>query len=77
MSKSTTTTSKPMQSAAMATAPQASSAAQASVPQEKIAMLAYQKWLKGGCKNGEDKKHWLEAEAELKAEMMKSGARAK
>ena len=76
MSKSTTT-SKPMPSAAMATAPQAGAAPQTSVPQEKIAMLAYQKWLKGGCKNGEDKKHWLEAEAELKAEMMKTGSRAK
>ena len=44
------------------------------VPMEKVAMLAYQKWLKGGCKHGSDKQHWLEAEAELKAEMMRPGS---
>jgi len=76
MSKSTSTmTSKPSQPAMTATSPQAAS--QPCVPQEKIAMLAYHKWLKSGCKNGEDQKHWLEAEAELKAEMMKAGGRAK
>jgi hypothetical protein len=38
---------------------------------EKVAMLAYQKWVKGGCKHGCDKQHWFEAEAEVKAEMTK------
>ena len=49
--------------------------AQSSVPMEKVAMLAYQKWLKGGCKHGCDKQHWFEAESELKAEMMRPGAK--
>ena len=44
---------------------------QNSLPMEKIAMLAYQKWVKGGCKHGCDKQHWYEAEAEVKAEMTK------
>jgi hypothetical protein len=74
MSKSMTATPstpvKPSQPAMAA--PQASAMTQVMVPQEKIAMRAYEKWLKCGCKNGEDKKHWFEAEAELKAEMMKT-----
>jgi hypothetical protein len=40
-----------------------------SVPREKIAMRAYEKWLKSGCQHGCDRQHWLEAEAELRAEM--------
>jgi hypothetical protein len=46
-------------------------AAPSMVPSEKIAMLAYQKWVKSGCPHGCDKQHWLEAEAELKAQLMK------
>jgi hypothetical protein len=38
------------------------------VPHEKIAQRAYEKWLKCGCQHGWDKQHWMEAEAELKAE---------
>jgi hypothetical protein len=68
MSRSTTATATP--TAKAAAAPQASSM-QGSLPMEKIAMLAYQKWVKGGCKHGCDKQHWFEAEAEVKAEMMK------
>jgi DUF2934 family protein len=45
--------------------------AQPSVPMDKVAMLAYQKWVKAGCKHGCDKQHWYEAEAELKAELMR------
>ena len=41
--------------------------------QEKIAMRAYQKWLKRGCQHGNDQKDWLDAEAEVKAEMTKTG----
>ena len=46
------------------------------IPRERIAMRAYEKWMKGGCKHGCDKQNWLEAEAELKAEMSRSGAAA-
>jgi Protein of unknown function (DUF2934) len=38
------------------------------VPHEKIAMRAYEKWVKRGCPQGTDKQDWIEAEAELKAE---------
>ena len=41
----------------------------AAVPREKIAMRAYEKWLKGGCPHGCDQQHWLEAESELKSEL--------
>jgi hypothetical protein len=72
MSRSTTTTG---------TAPKAAAtqpvATQACVLAEKIAMLAYQKWMKGGCKHGNDQKDWMEAEAELKAEMTKTGKTSK
>lgn len=45
-------------------------APQPAIPIERIAKLAYEKWLKGGCKHGCDQQAWLEAEAELmKAEM--------
>jgi Protein of unknown function (DUF2934) len=43
------------------------------VPREKIAMRAYEKWQKRGCCDGCDMQDWTEAEAELRAEMMKSG----
>jgi hypothetical protein len=48
-------------------------AAAAKVPHEKIAMRAYEKWLKRGCAHGHDKQDWAEAEAELRAEMMRTG----
>ncbi len=69
MSRSTTASASVPQTA-KTTAPHAT-AMQGSLPMEKIAMLAYQKWVKGGCKHGCDKQHWFEAEAEVKAEMMK------
>jgi hypothetical protein len=47
----------------------------AQVPREKVAMRAYEKWLKSGCQHGHDRQHWLEAEAELKAEMSRHGKR--
>jgi hypothetical protein len=63
-----------MSRTATGTAPQtAKPAQQATAPSmvspEKVAMLAYQKWIKAGCKHGCDKQHWYEAEAELKAQM--------
>jgi len=45
----------------------------AKVPQEKIAMRAYEKWCKRGRPHGTDRQDWLEAEAELKAEMSRTG----
>lgn len=35
------------------------------IPKDRIAKLAYEKWMKGGCKHGCDQQAWLEAEAEL------------
>jgi Protein of unknown function (DUF2934) len=45
------------------------------VPSEKIAMRAYEKWLKSGCQHGCDRQHWLEAEMELKNEMARQTKR--
>jgi hypothetical protein len=45
-------------------------------PKERIAMRAYEKWLKGGCKHGRDQQDWIEAEKELRAEMAKAPAGA-
>jgi hypothetical protein len=50
----------------MTTTPQAPGM---TVPREKIAMRAYEKWQKSGCRHGCDQQHWLEAEAELKNEI--------
>jgi hypothetical protein len=46
-----------------------------SVPHEKIAMRAYEKWLKSGCPHGCDRQHWLEAEQELRAELSRQTRR--
>ncbi len=72
MSRTTTTTGSASQSSKPA-GTQPSASTQAGVPLEKIATLAYEKWLKGGCKHGNDQKDWIEAEAELKAQMTKAG----
>lgn len=48
-------------------------ASQTKVPHERIAMRAYEKFLKRGCKHGHDRQDWIEAEAELRAEMARSG----
>jgi hypothetical protein len=42
------------------------------VPYDKVAMRAYEKWLKRGCTHGCDRQDWFEAEAEVRAEMMRS-----
>jgi hypothetical protein len=69
-----------MSSRATATAtsmPQAQAAPMAPVmmiPKERIAMRAYEKWLKGGCRHGRDQQDWIEAEKELRAEMAKAPA---
>jgi hypothetical protein len=46
---------------------------QVKLPQEKIAMRAYEKWLKQGQPQGRDVQNWLEAEAELRAEFARTG----
>jgi hypothetical protein len=43
------------------------------VPHEKIAMRAYEKWVKLGHPPGRDVQNWLEAEAELRAEFGRTG----
>jgi len=44
------------------------------IPHDRIAKLAFEKWMKSGCKHGCDQQNWYEAEAELmKAEMAKGG----
>ena len=42
------------------------------VPREKIAMRAYEKWVKRGRPHGTDVQDWIEAEAELRAEIVRS-----
>ena len=55
--------------------PPQSAMPQMAIPYERIAKLALEKWMKGGCKHGCDQQNWLEAEAELmRAEMAKAGA---
>jgi Protein of unknown function (DUF2934) len=69
---STPPTARPAAPGTTATPPLA---ATPPVPRDKIAMRAYDKWLKGGCRHGCDQQHWLEAETELKAEMNRSTKR--
>jgi hypothetical protein len=48
----------------------ASSAAQRiAIPHERIALRAYEKWVKRGRPAGTDVQDWIEAEAELRAEI--------
>jgi hypothetical protein len=42
------------------------------ITHEKIAMRAYEKWVKRGQMHGRDLQDWVEAENELKAEMSRS-----
>jgi hypothetical protein len=52
--------------------PSSGSSPHVRVPHEKIAQRAYEKWCKRGCPHGTDKQDWLEAESELRTEMMRS-----
>jgi hypothetical protein len=62
-SGATAQATKPMQT----TKPQSAPApTKMSVPTDKVSKLAYEKWLKGGCKHGCDQQHWYEAEMELR-----------
>jgi hypothetical protein len=53
--------------------PPAPTTVSAKLPHDKIAMRAYEKWCKRGRPNGTDKLDWLEAEAELRAELNRTG----
>jgi hypothetical protein len=78
MSRSTTTSGTAPQtgkSTQAATMTQPATMTQSSVPSEKVAARAYQKWMQKGCKHGHDRQDWLEAEAEIKAEMSRTGAK--
>ena len=46
----------------------------AKIPHEKIAMRAYEKWIKRGRPMGTPEQDWVEAEAELRAEWSRTGA---
>lgn len=56
------------------TTPTAPATTPVTVPHEKIAMRAYEKWCKRGQPSGTDKQDWLEAEAELRAELSRHHA---
>ena len=71
---SRTSTSSAPQTGKTAQAAATPAATQACLPQEKVAMRAYQKWLQSGCKHGCDKQNWFEAEAEIKAELARTGS---
>lgn len=45
------------------------SATPAGPTHEQIAQRAHELWVKNGARHGEDQRHWLEAETELKQEM--------
>ncbi len=49
-----------------------SSTSTVKIPPEKIAMRAYEKWMKRGRTHGHDLQDWVEAEAELRVEMARS-----
>jgi hypothetical protein len=42
---------------------------QAKIPHDKIAMRAYEKWIKKGRPQGTHEQDWMEAETELRVEM--------
>ena len=44
------------------------------IPHEKIAMRAYDKWVKRGCEHGHHHEDWMEAEAELRAEYARTAS---
>lgn len=44
------------------------------VPNDKIAMRAYEKWCKRGCSHGNHMQDWIEAERELQAEYARNSS---
>lgn len=75
-SRATATAMSPTATSMPATQPTTSTAPAMMIPKEKIAMRAYEKWLKRGCKHGQDQQDWIEAEKEIRAEMAKMPAGA-
>jgi hypothetical protein len=57
----------------LATPATAQPASPLNIPHDKIAMRAYEKWLKKGRPQGTDKQDWYEAEQELRAEYARQG----
>jgi hypothetical protein len=39
------------------------------ISHEQVALRAREIWMKRGCRPGQDEQNWLEAEAQLKAEL--------
>ncbi len=76
MSRTSTPTATKSQQAQAAKPQSAAAAPPTCAMQDKIAMLAYEKWIQKGCQHGNNQQDWLEAEAEVKAEMNKGGARS-
>ncbi len=60
----------------IATSPTASSGSHVKVPHEKIAMRAYEKWVKRGRPHGSHVQDWLDAERELQTEMTRTSSTA-
>jgi hypothetical protein len=58
------------------TPPMAQPATGVKVPHEKIAMRAYEKWCSRGRPCGSERQDWLEAEAELRAEITRNSGTA-
>jgi hypothetical protein len=52
--------------------PQTGKSPAANIPHDKIAMRAYEKWCKRGKPHGSDQQDWMEAEAELRAELSRA-----
>ena len=73
MSSRATATAAP--TATPKSAPPKVAAPMSVLPRERIAMRAYEKWLKRGCTHGHADQDWLEAERELLLEMSKAGRR--
>jgi hypothetical protein len=59
----------------VATPPMPPASTPVKIPHEKIAMRAYEKWCQRGQPHGTDRQDWMEAETELRAEMMRSSRR--
>ncbi len=53
----------------VATPSTAQPVSQVKIPHEKIAMRAFEKWVKRGRQHGHDVQDWVEAENELRAEL--------
>jgi Protein of unknown function (DUF2934) len=60
----------------IATPPTSQPASQMKIPHEKIAMRAYEKWVKRGRPHGSDVQDWVDAENELRAELARPGSQA-